>query len=112
MEEMQARMKAAFDANDPEGMMRAWMPLGMGGTDAFQKFQKAMWDSATGHAEEGRQIACRLMNPTHFRPGQRSRAGPGWRWCGCRGPLAGGGVQALAGSPAPAPPGRVAAADP
>jgi hypothetical protein len=49
MEEMQARMKAAFDANDPEGMMRAWMPLSSGfggGADAFQKFQKAMWDSA------------------------------------------------------------------
>lgn len=45
MDEMQGRMKAAFDANDPEGMMRAWMPLG--GADAFQKFQKLMWDSAT-----------------------------------------------------------------
>ena len=45
MEEMQARMKAAFDANDPEGMMRAWLPLG--GADTFQKFQKAMWESAT-----------------------------------------------------------------
>jgi len=44
MEEMQARTKAAFDANDPEGMMRAWMPLG--GAEAFQKLQKAMWDSA------------------------------------------------------------------
>jgi hypothetical protein len=50
MEEMQARMKAAFDANDPEGMMRAWMPFstGMGGgAEAFQKFQKAMWDGAS-----------------------------------------------------------------
>ena len=50
LEEMQARMKAAFDANDPEGMVRAWMPVsyGMGGgTDAWQKFQKAMWDNAT-----------------------------------------------------------------
>jgi len=49
MAEMQARMKAAFDANDPEGMARAWMPFyGAGaGTDAFQKLQKAMWDSAT-----------------------------------------------------------------
>ena len=28
LEEMQARMKAAFDAGDPEGMMKAWMPLG------------------------------------------------------------------------------------
>jgi hypothetical protein len=45
LEDMQGRMKAAFDANDPEGMMRAWMPLG--GAEAFQKFQKAMWDGAT-----------------------------------------------------------------
>jgi Family of unknown function (DUF6489) len=44
LDEMQSRMKAAFDANDPDGMMRAWMPLG--GADAFQKFQKLMWDSA------------------------------------------------------------------
>ena len=50
MDEMKARMKAAFDAGDPEGMMRAWMPQFFGetgGADAFQKFQKAMWDSAT-----------------------------------------------------------------
>jgi len=50
MEEMQSRMKAAFDANDPEGMMRAWTPFsyGMGGgAEAFQKLQKAMWDSAS-----------------------------------------------------------------
>ncbi len=49
MEEMQGRMKAAFDANDPEGMMKAWMPFVMGagsGADAFQKFQKLLWDSA------------------------------------------------------------------
>ncbi|HEX4178114.1 MAG TPA: hypothetical protein VHY57_06730, partial [Rhizomicrobium sp.] len=45
LEDMQARMKAAFDANDLDGMMRAWMPLG--GAEAFQKFQKAMWDGAT-----------------------------------------------------------------
>jgi hypothetical protein len=49
MEEMQTRMKAAFDGNDPEGMMRAWLPFssGMGGAETFQKFQKAMWDSAS-----------------------------------------------------------------
>ena len=49
LEEMQARMKQAFDANDPEGMMRAWMPFSTGfggGAETFQKFQKAMWDSA------------------------------------------------------------------
>jgi hypothetical protein len=53
MEQMQARMKAAFDAGDPEGMMRAWMPQLYGetaGIDAFQKFQKALWDSASAVA--------------------------------------------------------------
>lgn len=51
LEEMQARMKQAFDAGDPEAMMKAWMPLSMGlggGAEAFQKFQKLMWDAATG----------------------------------------------------------------
>ena len=57
LEEMQARMRAAFDAGDPEAMMKAWMPfLGSSGglgsnagssADAFQKFQKFFWDSAT-----------------------------------------------------------------
>ena len=46
MEEMEARMKAAFDAGDPEGMMKAWMP--MGGADTFTQFQKLMWDAARG----------------------------------------------------------------
>jgi hypothetical protein len=48
MEEMQGRMSAAFDANDPEGIVRAWMPFyGLGGgAEAFQKLQKAMWDNA------------------------------------------------------------------
>lgn len=45
MEDMQSRMKVAFDANDLDAMMRAWMPLG--GAEAFQKFQKAMWEGAT-----------------------------------------------------------------
>jgi hypothetical protein len=50
MEDMQARMKAAFDANDLDAMMRAWMPMsfGMGGgAETFQKFQKAMWEGTT-----------------------------------------------------------------
>ena len=46
LDDMQARMKAAFDAGDPDGMMKAWMPLG--GAEAFSKFQKLMWDSAAG----------------------------------------------------------------
>ncbi|MBV9549663.1 MAG: hypothetical protein JO256_08340 [Alphaproteobacteria bacterium] len=45
LEEMRGRMRAAFDAGDPEAMMKAWMPLG--GPEAFQKFQKFFWDSAT-----------------------------------------------------------------
>jgi hypothetical protein len=44
MEEMQARMKAAFDTGDPEAMMQAWMPLG--GAKAFEQFQKLLWDSS------------------------------------------------------------------
>ena len=44
MDEMQGRMKAAFDTGDPEAMMRAWMPLG--GAKAFEQFQKLLWDSA------------------------------------------------------------------
>lgn len=48
-DEMQARMKAAFDAGDPDAMMRAWAPV-MGGGEAFQKFQKLMWDSAAAMA--------------------------------------------------------------
>jgi len=50
MEDMQARMKAAFDANDLDAMMRAWMPMSLGvggGAETFQKFQKAMWEGAT-----------------------------------------------------------------
>ena len=44
MEEMQARMKAAFDTGDPEAMMRAWMPfLGgsaqVAGAKAFEQFR-------------------------------------------------------------------------
>ena len=49
LDDMQSRMKQAFDANDPEAMMRAWMPLG--GAEAFQKFQKLMWDTASGMAK-------------------------------------------------------------
>ena len=44
MDEMEARMKSAFDAGDPEAMMQAWMPLG--GAKAFEQFQKLLWDSS------------------------------------------------------------------
>ena len=51
LEEMRARMRTAFDAGDPEAMMKAWMPfLGSNagsGAETFQKFQKFFWDSAT-----------------------------------------------------------------
>lgn len=58
LDEMQGRVKAAFDAGDPEGMMKAWMPLfsGMGGgAEAFQKFQKLMWDSAAAMAGQAQK---------------------------------------------------------
>ena len=44
MKEFQARAKAAMDTGDPEGMLRAWLP--MGAAPAFEQFQKMLWDSA------------------------------------------------------------------
>lgn len=44
VDQASAQMRAAFDAGDPEEMLRAWAPLG--GAKAFQAFQKALWDSA------------------------------------------------------------------
>jgi uncharacterized protein DUF6489 len=41
--EMEKRMKAAIDVNDPEAMLKAWMPLG---GQAFEQFQRFMFDSA------------------------------------------------------------------
>ena len=41
--EIEKRMKAAIDVNDPEAMLRAWMPLGGQG---FEQFQRFMFDSA------------------------------------------------------------------
>lgn len=55
LDDMRARFKAAFDANDPEAMMKAWMPLYMGGTsgpEAFQKFQKLFWDTAAAMGQK------------------------------------------------------------
>jgi hypothetical protein len=46
MAEFEKRMKAAIDLNDPEAMMRAWMPLGGQSFEPFQQFQKFMFDSA------------------------------------------------------------------
>ncbi|MBS0470051.1 MAG: hypothetical protein JSR60_03185 [Proteobacteria bacterium] len=43
MAELEKRMKAAIDINDPEAMMRAWMPLGGQG---FEQFQRFLFDSA------------------------------------------------------------------
>jgi hypothetical protein len=43
MAEVEKRMKAAVDLNDPEAMMRAWMPLGGQG---FEQFQRFLFDSA------------------------------------------------------------------
>ena len=43
MAELEKRMKAAVDMNDPEAMMRAWMPLGGQG---FEQFSRFMMDSA------------------------------------------------------------------
>ena len=41
--ELEKRMRAAIDVNDPEAMMRAWLPLGGQGLEQFQRF---IFDSA------------------------------------------------------------------
>jgi len=43
MAEVEKRMKQAVDVNDPEAMMRAWMPLGGQG---FEQFQRFLFESA------------------------------------------------------------------
>ena len=43
MSEMEKRLKAAIDVNDPEAMMKAWLPLAGQGIEQFQRF---MFDSA------------------------------------------------------------------
>ena len=52
LEDMRARMSAAMEAGDMEGLMRAWMPLG--GAEAFTQFQKFLWDSARTVAVAGK----------------------------------------------------------
>ena len=44
LEEMKSRMSRAMEAGDMESLMRAWTPAG--GPEAFQQFQKFLWDSA------------------------------------------------------------------
>ncbi len=50
MSEIEKRMKQAVDVNDPEAMMRAWMPLGGQG---FEQFQRFLFDGARRAASGG-----------------------------------------------------------
>jgi hypothetical protein len=50
MAEVEKRMKQAIDINDPEAMMRAWMPLGGQG---FEQFQRFLFESARRAAGGG-----------------------------------------------------------
>lgn len=52
--EMERRMKAAMDTSDPEAMLKAWMPMG---GQAFEQFQKFLWDSAKVAASGGKKGA-------------------------------------------------------
>jgi hypothetical protein len=59
MDEMQARMKAAFDANDPEGMVRAWLPFLRDGRrgEHVPEIPEGDVGQRHRHAQKGRQIA-------------------------------------------------------
>lgn len=50
MAEIEKRMKAAVDINDPEAMLRVWMPLGGQGFEQFQRFLFESARVATGTA--------------------------------------------------------------
>jgi hypothetical protein len=50
--EIERRMKAAMDTSDPEAMLRAWMPMG---GQAFEQFQKFLWDGARTAASGGKK---------------------------------------------------------
>jgi len=45
MDAMKARMAHAMEVGDLESLMRVWTPLG--GREAFDQFQKFLWDSAS-----------------------------------------------------------------
>lgn len=42
---IQARLKAALEAQDAEALMKAWMPPGLGG---IENLQKAFWSAVAG----------------------------------------------------------------
>ncbi|HEY5083224.1 MAG TPA: DUF6489 family protein [Rhizomicrobium sp.] len=58
MDEIKARMTKAMEAGDMESLMRSWTPFvgnGSGGREAFDQFQKFLWDGAramTGQPKE------------------------------------------------------------
>ena len=52
LDEMKARMTKAMEAGDMESLMRSWTPLG--GAQAFEQFQKFLWDGARAVAGGGK----------------------------------------------------------
>ena len=100
MEEMQARMKAALryrrSRSDDAGLDAA-----RAAPRRSSKFQKYLWDSArAAPGQERREIA---WSRARFSPWPARAVGPGWRWCGCRGPGGPPWRRWPGGSPAPAP---------
>jgi hypothetical protein len=52
MDEIKARMTKAMEAGDMENLMHAWTPLG--GREAFEQFQKFLWDGARAMTSGGK----------------------------------------------------------
>ena len=48
MKTVQERMQQALASTDPEQLMKAWLPIGMG---AAEQMQKMFWAAAAGAAE-------------------------------------------------------------
>jgi Family of unknown function (DUF6489) len=52
MGDIEARMKKALSAMEPDALIRTWLPAGVQGLEQWQKF---IWSRMTGGGESGEQ---------------------------------------------------------
>ncbi len=52
MGEIEARMKKALTAMEPDAMLRTWLPAGIQGLELWQKFMWSRLTSASGGAHD------------------------------------------------------------
>lgn len=55
MNEIEARMKKALTAMEPEAMIKMWLPASLQGLEQWQKFLWSRVSGATGGSKEGEE---------------------------------------------------------